>query len=79
MEKKNLSEGQIENLIELVAELQQKIARKNQQLSQARHRLGNAKRSIKRLQGIIAYQRERIVQLHQGEDAPGTSHLSERN
>lgn len=65
MKSKALSESQIENLIELVDELQQKIKRKNQHLTLARHRLGNAKRSIKRLQEIIAYQRERILELHQ--------------
>lgn len=67
MNKKPLSDTQIENLIELVNELQQKVKKKNEQLTLARHRLGNAKRSIKRLQEIIAYQRERILELHQGE------------
>jgi hypothetical protein len=67
MNKKPLSETQIENLIELVKELQQKVKKKNEHLTLARYRLGNAKRSIKRLQEIIAYQRERILELHQGE------------
>jgi hypothetical protein len=67
MKRKALTETQIENLIELVDELQQKIKRKNEQLTLARHRLGNAKRSIKRLQQIIAFQRERILELHQVE------------
>lgn len=67
MKRKTLTETQIENLIELVGEFQRKIKKKNEQLTLARHRLGNAKRNIKRLQQIIAYQRERILQLHLAE------------
>ena len=64
---KNLSETQIENLIELVNELQQKLKRKNEHLTMSRQRLNNAKRNIKRLQGIISYQRERILKLYNHE------------
>jgi hypothetical protein len=67
MNRKPLTEAQIENLIELVNELQQKVKKKNEHLTLARYRLGNAKRSIKRLQEIIAYQRERILELHQAD------------
>ena len=66
--KRNLSEEQIGNLIELVNELQLKLKRKNERLTISRHRLSNAKRNIKRLQEIIAYQRERILKLHGRED-----------
>lgn len=65
--KSNLSETQIENLMELVNELQQKLKRKNEHLTMTRHRLSNAKRNIKRLQGIISYQRERILKLYNHE------------
>ncbi|MBA4056533.1 MAG: hypothetical protein C0490_17595 [Marivirga sp.] len=67
MKRKTLTETQTENLIELVNELRQKVKRKHEHLTLARHRLGNAKRSIKRMQEIIAYQRERILELHQGD------------
>jgi hypothetical protein len=65
--KRDLSETQIENLIELVQELQLKLKRKNEYLTMSRHRLSNAKRNIKRLQGIISYQRERILKLYNHE------------
>lgn len=67
MKDKELTETQIENLIELVDELQRKLKKKNLQLAVSRGRLNNAKRTVKRLQEIIAYQRERILKLYTGE------------
>jgi len=64
MKRKFLTETQEENLIALVNELQQKLLKKNEYLTMARHRLTNAKRNIKRLQGIVSYQRERILKLY---------------
>jgi hypothetical protein len=67
--KRELTESQIENLIELVEELQWRLKKKNAQLTASRNRLNNAKRSIKRLQGIVSYQRERILELYGNEGA----------
>jgi hypothetical protein len=64
MKGRELTETQIENLIELVKELQGKLKKKNVQLTVARGRLANAKRAIKRLQGIVSYQRDRILKLY---------------
>ena len=61
MKDKELTETQIENLIELVNELQGKLKKKNLQLALLRGRINNAKRTIKRLQGIVNYQRDRIL------------------
>ena len=65
MKRRELTETQIENLIELVNELQGKLKKKNLQLAALRGRLNNAKGAINRLQGIVAYQRDRILKLHE--------------
>ena len=65
MKRRELTETQIENLIELINELQGKLKKKNLQLAALRGRLNNAKRAINRLQGIVAYQRDRILKLHE--------------
>lgn len=67
MTRKNLSESQIENLIELVGELRSKLKRKNERLKLARQKLGNAKQTIKRLQLTISFQRERILDHYRGD------------
>lgn len=64
MKDRELTETQIENLIELVDELQGKLKKKTVQLTALRGRLNNAKRTIKRLQGIVSYQRDRILKLY---------------
>ena len=65
MKGRELTETQIENLKELVNELQGKLKKKNLQLSALRERLNNAKRTIKRLQGIVTYQRDRILKFYE--------------
>jgi len=65
MKGRDLTETQIENLIELVNELQGKLKKKNLQLAALRGRLNNAKRTIKRLQGIVTYQRDRILKFYE--------------
>jgi predicted nucleic acid-binding Zn-ribbon protein len=64
MKGRELTESQIENLMELVNELQGKLKKKNLQLTALRDRLNNAKRTIKRLQGIVTYQRDRILKFY---------------
>ena len=61
MKGRELTDTQIENLIELVNELQAKLKKKNMQLAALRERFNNAKRTTKRLQGIVTYQRDRIL------------------
>ena len=68
MKRTELTESQIENLIELDNELQCKLKKKNLQLAALRGRLNNAKRAINRLQGIVVYQRDRILKLHENDD-----------
>jgi hypothetical protein len=65
MKRRELTDTQIENLIELVNELQGKLKKKNLQLAALRGRLNNAKRAINRLQGIVSYQRDRILKLYE--------------
>ena len=67
MKRTEFTETQIENLIELGNELQCKLKKKNLQLAALRGRLNNAKRAINRLQGIVVYQRDRIVKLHEND------------
>jgi len=64
MKGRELTESQIENLMELVNELQGKLKKKNLQLTALRDRFNNAKRTIKRLQGIVTYQRDRILKFY---------------
>ena len=73
MKRRELTETQIENLIELVNELQGKLKKKNLQLAALRERLNNAKRSNNRLQGIVVYQRDRILKLYET-DVIGKEH-----
>lgn len=73
MKRRELTETQIENLIELVNELQGKLKKKNLQLAALRERFNNAKRSINRLQGIVVYQRDRILKLYET-DVIGKEH-----
>jgi hypothetical protein len=65
MKGRELTETQIENLMELVKELQGKLKKKNLQLAALHDRLNNAKRTIKRLQGIVTYQRDRILKFYE--------------
>ncbi len=67
MKDRELTETQIENLVELVNELEGKLKKKNLQLTVLRGRLNNAKLTIKRLQGIVSYQRDRIVKLYKND------------
>jgi hypothetical protein len=67
MKDRELTETQIENLVELVHELEGKLKKKNLQLTVLHGRLNNAKLTIKRLQGIISYQRDRIVKLYKND------------
>lgn len=64
MKDRELTETQIENLIELVNELQGKLKKKNLQLAVLRGRLNKSKLTIKRLQEIVNYQRDRILKLY---------------
>ena len=71
MKRNALEEKEKDELVELVRELQLKLKRKHQRLSTAETRLGKAKDSIMRLQGIVTYQRERILELYK-EQIPST-------
>jgi hypothetical protein len=62
--KKNLHLHSREELVALVATLSQKLKKKTGDLTLARHRLSKAKQQIKRLEGIVSYQRGRIIELH---------------
>jgi chromosome segregation ATPase len=61
------STEQMESLVEQLNDLKAKLKKKSEQLGVTRQRLNNAKRTIKRLQTTLDYQRERILELHRGE------------
>jgi hypothetical protein len=65
MKAREMNGAQTENLRALVNELQGKLKKKNLQLAALHDRLNNAKRTIKRLQGIVSYQRDRIVKFYE--------------
>jgi hypothetical protein len=62
--KKNLHLNSHEELVDLVAALSQKLKKRSEDLTLARLRLNKAKHQIKRLEGIVSYQRGRIIELH---------------
>jgi hypothetical protein len=55
----------------MVKALQLKLKRKHQRLEATEFKLGKAKESIVRLQGIVVYQRERILEFYK-EQIPST-------
>lgn len=71
MKKMMLHEMHTEDLVGLIHELNLKLKRKHERLVAAESRLGRAKDSVSRLQGIVAYQRERILELYK-EQIPST-------
>jgi hypothetical protein len=73
MKAREMNGSQTENLRALVNELQGKLKKKNLQLAALHDRLNNAKRTIKRLQGIVSYQRDRIVKFYET-DVIGKEH-----
>ena len=62
--KKDLSGATPEDLLNEIQQLNEKLKKKTEDLSRARFRLRKAKISITRLKEIVAYQRSRIVELH---------------
>jgi predicted nuclease with TOPRIM domain len=71
MKRSALEEKEKDELVWLVKELQMKLKRKHQRLATAETKLGKAKENINRLQGIVTYQRERILELYR-EQIPST-------
>ena len=53
-----------EEMLARISELQSKLEKKNVALSKTRLKLARAKEDIKRLKGIVNYQRDRIIKLH---------------
>ena len=62
--KKKIQQSTHEELIDLVASLTERLKKRNEELTLARHRLSKAKVRIKHLEGIVTYQRDRIIELH---------------
>jgi hypothetical protein len=71
MKKSVLKDKETEELVELIRELRMKLKRKHQRLATTELRLGKAKDTVNRLQGIVLYQRERILELYK-EQVPVT-------
>ena len=62
--KKKVHLNSHDDLVNHVAALSQKLKKRNEELTLARHRLAKAKQQIKRLEGIVTYQRGRIIELY---------------
>jgi hypothetical protein len=54
-----------EEMVNEIQALSERLKRKTEDLSRARFRLRKAKIEITRLKEIVAYQRSRIVELHE--------------
>ena len=64
MRKPTLTVSEQNTLIEMVAELELKLKKRNAQLRQARTRLNVAKVRISKMKETVAFQRQRILELH---------------
>jgi hypothetical protein len=53
-----------EQLIEVGRLLEQKLEKKTKELTTTRHRLLNARNTVKRQKTIIAYQRKRMLEIY---------------
>jgi hypothetical protein len=74
MKRTVLNQLETEDLVGLVEILRSKLKRKHQHLTVAKIRLGKAKESVQRLQEIVVYQRERILELYK-EQVPSTRRI----
>ena len=63
--KKDWANARPEDLLNEIQQLNEKLKKKTEDLSRARFRLRKAKVEITRLKEIVAYQRSRIVELHE--------------
>lgn len=61
----NLSEFDKEHLLQVVAILQEKLKRKNEQLYQTRLRLNHVKGKLVKMKETVSYQRRRLLELYQ--------------
>jgi hypothetical protein len=74
MKRIALEEKEKDELVWMVKELQMKLKRKHQRLAATETKLGKAKENINRLQGIVIYQRERILEFYK-EQIPSTREI----
>ena len=65
MKTKALEEIEQEELIEMIQGLEERMRKKNEDLTRTRLRLRKAKDQNQKLKKIVAYLRERVVKLHQ--------------
>lgn len=68
--KKQMEAVDHEELVELVTELQAKLKKKTQELTETRSRLLRAKSTIQRQKETIAFQRDRILSLYKESEEP---------
>lgn len=61
----------VEELMEVIKDLEQRLKKKTEDLTRTRNRLNKSRSNVKRLKEIVAYQRQRIIQLYEAE--PGAS------
>jgi hypothetical protein len=64
MTQQELKNADHEELIGMINALNEKLKKKGQELARTRERLGNARSRIQKLKGIVTYQRDRIIELH---------------
>ncbi|MFD0999137.1 hypothetical protein ACFQ21_07455 [Ohtaekwangia kribbensis] len=65
MKLDNLSDLDRENLLLMIAVLQEKLKRKNDQLHRTQIKLNTAKGKLTRMKDTVAYQRKRLLELYQ--------------
>ena len=64
MTQRKLKNADHAELIGIVNALKEKLKKKHLDLTRTRERLNKAKTRIQKLKGIVTYQRDRIIELH---------------
>jgi hypothetical protein len=62
--KKTLRESDKDELVAMIHDLQDKLKKKNTELTRTRKKLNTAKSTIRRMKGTVEFQRKRIIELY---------------
>ena len=62
--KKAILDSDKHELVAIINDLQEKLKKKNGELTRARKKLNAAKSTIRRMKGTVEFQRKRIIELY---------------
>jgi hypothetical protein len=61
------AETTTEEMVDIIRDLEGKLKKKTEDLTRTRNRLNKSRNNVRRMKEIIAYQRQRIIQLYEAE------------